>query len=170
MALNHLALEERFRLQHSVDETTGCWMWTGTIGTRGYGCIKDNYKTKLAHRVSYELHCGAIPAGLHVCHHCDTPACVNPAHLFTGTAQQNNSDKVKKGRQYRPQGELGANSRLTACEVMEIFTSDKPGTQLAAMYGVSRAAISNIKTGSRWGSVTGAQQATMRAERKGYGA
>jgi hypothetical protein len=89
------------------EPNTGCWLWIGTthpIG--GYGRIKKRIdKNKWvqyeAHRVSYELFKGIIPKYLMVCHKCDTPSCVNPNHLFLGTAKDNMQDMVSKGRNFQ---------------------------------------------------------------------
>jgi len=74
-----------------------CWNWTARKDSRGYGLLKILGQQK-AHRVSWIIHFGEIPEGLYVCHRCDNPSCVNPAHLFTGTAKDNYKDMVNKGR------------------------------------------------------------------------
>lgn len=65
---------------------------------RGYGVIYFNGRQTYTHRVSYELHVGPIPDGLFILHRCDVPACVNPDHLFVGSAADNVADMMAKGR------------------------------------------------------------------------
>lgn len=126
-----------------------CWLWTGYGTPRGYGTlITRDQRHIYAHRVSYELHHGPVPAGLFVCHSCDTPSCVNPAHLWAGTAQQNTLDMLRKGRSNTPRGENCTNSKLTDQQVREILAvySGRAGqqTELARQYGVSLSQICRI--------------------------
>ena len=91
-----MSYEERFF--QKVNKTDSCWLWTGSLNSRGYGCLAVNRKTVSAHRYSYAIHKGEIPEGLIICHSCDVPACVNPDHLWAGTFADNMKDMVDKDR------------------------------------------------------------------------
>lgn len=80
----------------------GCWLWTGYRSPAGYGQAGYEGKVWLAHRLAWTLTNGPIPAGLQVCHACDRPPCINPAHLWLGTNADNSADKAAKGRARRP--------------------------------------------------------------------
>jgi len=97
--------QQRFWNYVDKNGANGCWVWTASRHRFGYGLlVKEQSTTKkrgrhrTAHRLSWELHNGAIPKGLSVLHHCDNPPCVNPAHLFLGTQADNNRDMFAKGR------------------------------------------------------------------------
>lgn len=84
-----------------VDRSGGadaCWTWTAGVEQDGYGILWRGKTYLRAHRVSWELAHGPIPEGMNVLHRCDVPACVNPAHLFLGTQQDNVADRHAKGR------------------------------------------------------------------------
>lgn len=138
-------------ISYVVDPATGCWnVVSHAPNDEGYIYVKRNSQQMLAHRYSYELAYGPIPDGLFVCHQCDNPICINPAHLFLGTNTDNMQDAVQKGR--IAYGERNGNSKLTKANVRAI-RADTISTQsdLGREYGVSEGTIRNIKTSRSWG-------------------
>lgn len=77
---------------------SGCWLWTGGTDRYGYGTQWIDGRVVYAHRLSYQHHHGPIPDGFVVRHKCDTPACINPDHLLTGTPMDNVMDMFARGR------------------------------------------------------------------------
>lgn len=75
------SLEQRFSEKYEIDALSGCWLWLAGINRDGYGHLRDASKTLSAHRVAWELHCGAIPDGMEIDHLCRVRRCVNPDHL-----------------------------------------------------------------------------------------
>lgn len=128
----------------------GCWHFRADLNSKGYGRLYRDGKRAFAHRVSYELHVGPIAQGLLVLHRCDVTTCVNPDHLFLGTFKDNYDDMVSKGRSKLLKGEEKKGSKLTDERVRFIRSSSKRVDQLAAMFGVSREAIYDVKSRKTW--------------------
>lgn len=98
------------RVAANCGDPNGCWLWRGGVDKDGYGLVKVLGESRRAHRVAWILHHRRdIPDGLMVCHSCDTPRCVNPAHLFLGTGQDNVADRQRKHRQAK--GDALANAQ-----------------------------------------------------------
>ena len=135
------------RFNRLVKQSDGCWIWRGSINNKGYGQIQSGGRGGglwLAHRVSWEVYKGPIPAGKIVMHSCDNPPCVNPAHLKLGTQGHNLQDMAGRQR--------AGGQKLTPDQVEEIKTAiPSPGYQnfLAEKFGVSQSLISYHRLRSR---------------------
>lgn len=81
-----------------VDPETDCYLWQGSRSPNGYGVMDIGGKPISTHRLAWLLSRDEDPTGWYVCHTCDRKSCVNPDHLFLGTAKQNTEDAKSKGR------------------------------------------------------------------------
>ena len=131
-----------------------CWPWmASTMKRGGYGQLRDGAKTLKSHRLSWELHFGAIPENLLIRHLCNNPLCCNPSHLLPGTDKENHSDMQLAGRMFVPESPRGSqhhDARLTEEKVRFVLSSDLTGAELSRLFGVSRSTISQIRTGKTW--------------------
>lgn len=129
--------------------STGCWVWTKAKGGRGYPRIRWNGATTGAHRVSWELaNRKKIPKGLCVLHKCDTPLCINPEHLRTGTKKENGEEMSQRKRSTA--GEKNRHAKLTQQQADEIKNSTEKTSVLVDRFGVCRATVKFIRAGKTW--------------------
>lgn len=137
-------------------EEGGCILWTASLKGPGYGQLTltegSVRKNLSAHRLAWEFAYGPIPEGLEVCHTCDVRRCCNPAHLFLGTRQENEADKLRKGRVRR--GKDNGQAKLTETDVVYIRQLHALGAAsyetLAAMFNVTHGNVALIIKGKTW--------------------
>jgi hypothetical protein len=138
-----LPVGERFYRQ--VKKTPTCWLWSGATDGDGRSIFSSAVGTtvyKRAHRFSWSFHTGEVlPRGMMICHKCDNPRCVNPDHLFPGTAFDNMRDMIAKGRRRILEGEDAPKAKLSAKQVKAIIRDPRPYAQIAADYGVAATTI-----------------------------
>lgn len=141
--------EERFLDHVSPEPTSGCWLWTGSTMSVGYG--RWGRSKEGAHRVAWRLW-RSDPGDLFVCHRCDNRACVNPDHLFLGSLQDNHADMVSKRRhtlhERHPQARI---TKLDATEARRLLACGKSQREVAVMFGLTPSAIGRIWRGETWG-------------------
>jgi hypothetical protein len=156
-----MGLDERLARNVEIVLPSGCHVWTGYADTDGYAicCMTaaDGKKNRKVHRLVYEAQRGPIPEGMMVCHRCDVRSCVNPDHLFLGSAAENVSDMWSKGRwragAQNNKGERNPNARLTSSDVADIRGLRASGLgpkHISQMYGVSRSHVQRVCKGQAW--------------------
>jgi hypothetical protein len=137
---------ERFWSKVDVRGLDECWLWQGWM-SKGCGTFSLGGRNVVASRIAYKLAHHVDPGNLLVCHTCDNPACVNPTHLWLGTAFQNMEDMRIKGRSRRFRG------KLTEEQARAIKADTRSGAAIAAEYGVNPSSIYAIRRGRSWAHV-----------------
>lgn len=112
---------------------TPCWTWQLWVKNTGYGEVKVRGKRRLAHRVVYEQHRGAIPAGLELDHLCRNPNCVNPDHLEPVTHATN----IQRGRP----------RKLTDEQMARVLSHPGPAWVVAKEVGISTGYAQQLRCG-----------------------
>jgi hypothetical protein len=131
----------------------GCWICTSHAYDKdGYPLFTHPKTKKLIHihRYMYEQKFGNLKS-FYCCHTCDTPACINPDHLFLGTPKDNAIDCLIKGRHTDKRGEKHHLAKLTSDNVLAIRKDTRGYNKIALEYNVSWACIYGIKKKTRWG-------------------
>lgn len=142
-------LRTRFFAKCGQMNSDGCIPWVGTKTKRGYGLIQAagiRSRKTTAHRIAWVLANGDLAPGALVLHRCDNPSCVNVAHLFVGSQQENVDDMVSKGRHAWKDGQPW--QKLNDSDVFRIIEMRRSGfTQqdVAESFGVSRSLISMVE-------------------------
>lgn len=146
--------EQRFWAKVNKPNDYQCWLWQGAIDKDGYGIFGvEGNRAEKAHRVSYQWAYGSLTDEEQVLHHCDTPGCVNPKHLFAGTNNDNMQDKIRKGRARYSEGEECHSAKLTVKKVRNIRERLAAGASQASIareYGVDPSAVWAIYHRRSW--------------------
>lgn len=145
------------RLLARVKKTETCWNWTGARmprskhGRGGYGAIGVGTRVVTTHRLAFELFFGPIPKGTMVLHRCDNRICVNPEHLYLGSAKRNTRDMLDRARE--AWGERNGQAKLTEDDIRRIFALRRQRLtqrRIASQFGVTQSAISRILSRECW--------------------
>ena len=142
------------RFWDKVVKSDGCWIWVGTLRPDGYGVIgigrREEGLTR-AHVLSWTLVNGEVPAGMCLCHKCDTPPCVRPDHMFIGTKADNARDRDKKDRVQHGVGHYAA--KIGPKEVRAMRKLRESGMiyrEIGEAFGLSRNGASHAIRGLTW--------------------
>lgn len=148
-------LREKFDALWIPEPNSGCWIWLGTVAypRESYPrpCLRVGANNKFASRISFELSVGKIPDGKWILHKCDNSMCVNPAHLYAGTREENVRDAVSRRR--LRSGERHPKARLLESDIRLISRLRKRGWKIKTLmewFEVSRSSIWKIYKGKTW--------------------
>ena len=133
---------------------SGCWIWLGGTYNTGYGAVRFGGKSWLTHRLSKVLQVGELHKSEFVCHRCDERLCVNPDHLFVGSASDNTKDMWAKGRAFHGRGSSAGRAKITEQIAANIYTSPLSIAEAADVFGVSRSTVLSIRKREQWRHAT----------------
>lgn len=139
---------ERFEFYIERVTEAGCWIWMAGLTSYGHGEFSLQGGKVSAHRYSYIKSNGRHKKGMQINHICNVPSCVNPAHLYAGSHQDNMDDMVNAGRQVK--GERQHSAKLNRADVVEIRNSGLSQASLARKYGVTHRAIMKVRKRITW--------------------
>ena len=136
--------KQKQRFWSMVDKTGNCWLWKGYKFSTGYGGFMLNGKMRRVHRIAYGLTHFGFDTKLDILHSYDNPACVNPFHLWQGTAKDNLIDMARKQR--------GGKQKLSVQDVKDIRSLPKGFNQseVAKKYNLDRSTIGHIINRDIW--------------------
>ena len=148
-----IELVVRFHEKWTRNPDNGCWEWTASLNSNGYGQIKRPGERRqfIAPRLSYMIHYGDIPEGMYVLHTCDNRKCVKPTHLFLGSADDNAKDMKSKGR--HTHGTTGHDHKINDDIARHIHRMAGEGvaqSEIGRIVGLSQSTVWKILTGKRW--------------------
>jgi len=141
---------DRFYKSVNIKNWNDCWLWSGSFQKNGYGYLSVSQKNLSAKRVSWAIHNKKNPGNNFICHKCDNPKCVNPAHLYAGTPQDNSNDMKERNRSLR--GEKCPAAKLSNDDVVEIknrYHNGELQRLLAKEFGVTREHVNKIINGKK---------------------
>ena len=131
MANRYIPLAQRLSDCVIPEPMSGCHLWIGNVNRKGYGRIRVDGKTHVAHRAAWIVAHGQVPSGSMVLHSCDNPACVNPHHLHLGDSFANMREMVERGR--------CPNRQKTHCRQGHEFNDENTRHENGGAYRVCRA-------------------------------
>jgi HNH endonuclease len=171
------ALVAEIEARIEYDPNGGCWLWTGRAYEQPpYGrpkiYIMISGRQWLANRASYWAYSGHQPGAGFVCHHCDNPWCVNPAHLYLGNHRTNMDDMARRHRAFASKyperarevgrrnglantwarGAGNPKARLNAKQAAAIRSDTRKTKAIAEEYGVHRTTVQRIRRNALWTS------------------
>jgi len=148
-------VEARIRV-YSIPQDSGCVLWSGPIGKKGYPAMTIDCKAVRINRYVLAKKLGrSLKKGMYACHTCHNPGCISAEHLYEGTPAENSRDMVESGRSSR--GDRNPNSRLSAKDVKVIrFLAENAVkyATIAEMFGCNVPNVGHIVARRNWKHVS----------------
>lgn len=137
----------RFEEKYNPFAGGGCWEWTAGCVNTGYGQFWVGGKSMRAHRASWLINVGDIPADKMVLHKCHNRKCINPEHLYLGDHQQNMDDRNNSGRtnKWDKRYNFKRNDPLVE-KVISLYSSDKKILEICEELQIAKTTYYRIRS------------------------